>query len=334
MIVVFDTNIWMQNLYLRSAVGTAVRFFLLHGNTRVALPEVVRLEVQHHLQRDLRNHVSTVQSGHAKLLAIFGQLKEVSLPTTEQIEDIVENVFNNSQLDFLEIPFSLESAMQSLLKTIKGLPPSHRNQQFKDGVLWSDCLQLLDIDDVTLVSHDAAFYEANDFSKGLSLALRQELPSSGHEFTILPELSDLLRNVAQQITVDDKALGDCFLSGADGKSATDMAARNGFEVHNLSNCKYSVFATELVTRLAIEYEMEFNCADISGQGRENAALKIKGDGFYEPKSEKFDSLSPLGMEIVFRDQEGNLQQRAGVYIRVGTMVIGHANVNHVVRHRL
>ena len=52
MIVVFDTNIWKADLYLRSPAAAAVKLFLHMHAAKVGLPEVIRLEVERHLRQD------------------------------------------------------------------------------------------------------------------------------------------------------------------------------------------------------------------------------------------------------------------------------------------
>jgi hypothetical protein len=54
MIVVLDTNIWKSSHYLKSGAAAAIRFYLHQKGGRVGLPEVIRLEVEHHLRADLR----------------------------------------------------------------------------------------------------------------------------------------------------------------------------------------------------------------------------------------------------------------------------------------
>jgi predicted nucleic acid-binding protein len=53
MIIVIDTNIWLAELGLNSHAGTALRFFMRQQKARLAVPEVVRLEVQRHIRADL-----------------------------------------------------------------------------------------------------------------------------------------------------------------------------------------------------------------------------------------------------------------------------------------
>ncbi len=158
MIVVFDTNIWKANLYLRSEASAAVKLFLNIKSAKVALPEVVKLEVEHHLRKDLKHSRDSIVNEYGVLLAIFGRLPEVKLPSDKKIEERIASYFNESGFNIEEIPFSYEAARSSFLRTIDKTRPSHNKQQFKDGVLWEDCKALANSDDVILVTMDRAFF--------------------------------------------------------------------------------------------------------------------------------------------------------------------------------
>ena len=60
--------------------------------------------------------------------------------------------FAHSGFDLVQVPFSESSAMASFLRTIDKIPPSHKTQQLKDGVLWEDCKQLANSDEVVFVT--------------------------------------------------------------------------------------------------------------------------------------------------------------------------------------
>jgi len=220
------------------------------------------------------------------------------------------------------------------MKTIKKQPPSDRSQQFKDGLLWADCVALLEKDDVTLVSDDKAFYEDHDHSKGLSRILASECANSSKNIRLLYRLTDLLDELREDVSIDKEALAKCYIEGTEGRYAQEMVARNGFKIQELSDANISIFATESIRRLAIEFDLTFECVDISDSSRDNASLRIRGDGYYHPAEQKFESLSPLETAITFKDEFGELQRRAGIYARLGTTYFGHASVTHIVRHEL
>src|SRR5437867_12813751 len=124
MIVIFDTNVWISDLALTSNVGSAVRFYLREQNARIGLPEVVKLETEFHLRTTLADHIEGIRSNHRKLLAVFGRLKEVVLPNTEEVDQLISQVFSNLGVEIQEYPFTLESAKASLIRSIRKLPPS------------------------------------------------------------------------------------------------------------------------------------------------------------------------------------------------------------------
>src|SRR5687768_16906380 len=134
MIVVLDTNIWLKELALNSASGSALRFFLKHRPARLAVPEVVRLEMQNNLRATIADAIDGVAKGNRQLLALFGSMKEIVLPTPAEIDSLVAGVFSGLRVDIMDVPFSLESARASFLKTIQKVPPSDKTQEFKDGV--------------------------------------------------------------------------------------------------------------------------------------------------------------------------------------------------------
>ena len=60
------------------------------------------------------------------MLVAFGALKELVLPSDEEIDKKVKEIFTNVGLDLIEIPFALESARSSFLKS--SIPLSSRAQ--------------------------------------------------------------------------------------------------------------------------------------------------------------------------------------------------------------
>lgn len=62
MIVVLDTNIWLKELALSTGTGAAFRFYMNRGSSRLAIPEVVRLEVESNLRRTIMEAMEDVSS--------------------------------------------------------------------------------------------------------------------------------------------------------------------------------------------------------------------------------------------------------------------------------
>ena len=214
MYVILDSNIWISELGLNSSLGAAARYFFRERGATVVLPEVIKLETEKHLRIELTNYVSNLKKNHRQLLSVFGKLKELVVPDSEAINAKIASIFGECQVEVYEIPLSLESARSSFLKTIEKVPPSDKNQQFKDGVIWAECLRLLDSADVYLVTADKAFYKDRQYHKGLSESLITEAKDSNHTVYIFPALSDLLETIKSEVKLDEKSLAKLIFYSA------------------------------------------------------------------------------------------------------------------------
>ena len=332
MFIVFDSNIWISQLALHSRIGAAVRFFLQKQQATVVVPEVVRLEVERNLTRTLCELREKIRNGHQRLLTVFGTLKEVVLPTDEQIQEKVAETLSQLDVPIKEIPFSLEAARSSFLKTINKLPPSEKSQQFKDGVIWAHCVDLLAEGDVCLVTDDRAFYEGQDKSKGLAGSLKDEVTPCKHKLTLIPDLSALLDDIREDVQIDENQLVEVFLL-KHRTSIDGMLDRHGFMLEGPSQIEVKLFATEVATRLYVEFEITFQCSDVTDLGRADAIMSLPGDGWYDTSSEEYLELRNQGEKLEYTDEKGRqTEQNFALFGKGG--VFGHRSVQYAVKYPL
>jgi hypothetical protein len=332
MIVVLDTNIWLKELALNSGVGSAFRFFLKQRQARLALPEVVRLEVQHNLRALVTEAIDHVNSGNRRLLALFGSMKEIVLPNAEEIEALISGVFTGLRIEIMDVSFSLESARSSFLKTIQRVPPSDKTQEFKDGVLWADCLRLLEQDDVLFASHDKAFCASREYGKGLAENLLDELKSKAKQLTFTHSIAGVLAHVQTEIHIDKawfaSVVRERAHSGADG-----LLSRAGTEVSGEPRVRWELFATENPELLYFTYDIEIPCTDLTGAGRTNIRLLLDGTGTFRPQPPEIAEARTGAETLTFTNVDGTVGQLKNIYA-IGNVVIGHRTITHAVRHRL
>jgi PIN domain len=332
MIVVLDSMIWIAELGLKSSLGSVTRLYLREKNARLALPEVVRLEVERNLHNQLKEHVSEMEKKHRQLLTVFGSLNAIAMPTDSDIGARVAEVFGSLGVDVLEVPFSLPSARSSFLKTIDKSPPSDKNQQFKDGVVWADCVSLLDGDDVTLVSEDKAFYQDREYSKGLSKALAVELSIAKHQFILLPSLDYLVREFRSDVPIDEDLLTKTHLE-QNRQAVERLLENNGFTLGQQLEVSKTLYATEDPSQLHVEFTLRLTAEDVSGEGRTCGILTLRGDGLYDTKLKTFANLRSCDDTLRFKDSNGVDLLASNAYAFADT-VIGQRNVSHKVRHKL
>jgi len=333
MTVIFDTNVWISDLALTSNIGSAVRFFLREQNARIGLPEVIRLETEHNLRAKVNEHIDTIRSNHRQLLSVFGKLKELALPAEEEVEALVQGIFGALRVDIHEFPFELDSARGSFLRAVTKSPPSDRSQQFKDGVLWEDCLKILADDDVYLVTADKAFYESRDPNRGLAKALEKDIAEQCHDFRIFPTLAHLL----SEINTGDRIESDELLQACQsilGERIQGMLNQNGFALDGDPEVEMDVFITENPEILFTTFAIAFPCSDETGEGREGARLRLEGEGSYNASEQVFFELASRGERLSYVKADGTEEQIQNVVMAVSGLVMGHRTVEHSVRFKL
>jgi len=332
MIVVLDTNIWLKELALNSGAGSALRFFLKHRPAQLAVPEVVRLEVQNNLRRTIKEAIDDVAKGNRQLLALFGSMKEVVLPTEQEIEAFVADVFNRLGIEILDVPFSLNSARSSFMKAIQKVPPSDRTQEFKDGVIWANCLELLEQDDVVLASDDKAFYSGRELGNGLAANLLAEALQKSNRLTLVHTITDVLKHVETDIRVDERWL----LSAVSERSLTgtqQLLSRGEAEISGEGQIQYDLFSTESPENLYIKYVAEFPCTDITALGRTDLRLVLQGNGTFRPSIPEITAIQAGDDELYFTNPDGTSGQLRNGHLSAH-LVLGHKTVDYSVRHPL
>jgi hypothetical protein len=290
MLVIIDTNIWISELGLKSAKGAAAKFYLNQNKAKIILPEVVKLETEVNFAKNLQGYADDIAKNHRMLLAIFGKLKEIVLPTKEEIQEKAKSIFDQFGIEIIEIPFSLSSARNSFIKTIHKLSPSGTNQQFKDGVIWADALTLLNDDDVLLVSSDRAFYKNKKFEEGLDTELLHEAKAYPKTIRIFPSITDLIEDIKIEIKIDEKNLVSSYISANKDKlfSLLDL---NGFELINEFSTKIDCYATLEPNDIFVNFEITYNLTELTDQERTNGKYILNGEASYNPTNKIFNNLN-------------------------------------------
>lgn len=335
MYIVFDTNIWRKELGFNSLAGSAVRFYIQQCGATVAIPEVVRLEIERRFEFDLKEMKKKIIDFHRQILTVFGELKDVDLPSDEEICVESSKIIEELDVPLKEIPFSMEAAKSSFLKTVNKHPPSHQKEQFKDGVIWADCLKLLEEADVYFVTKDNAFYKGGDYKKGQGLAsnLLEEANKCPHNLKLISELSDLLKDIRQEVEIDKNILVKSVLEKS-GEAASGIVEDTGFFLGDSPEIIEKLFSTESSTRLYIEFEICYQCPDATDQGRPVATLRLEGHGSYKPQKQEYRNLTLTNVIFQYIDDEGKFQSRGHYSVSAQPIYLGHPTVKHKVRYEL
>ncbi len=277
-------------------------------------------------------HVETLRDTHRQMLTLFGTMKEMVLPDVAAIDALVMGVFDGLGLPVETVPFGLESARSSFMKTIDKIPPSDRTQEFKDGVLWADCLQLLQQEDVCLVTSDKAFYQERDYQRGLAKELKAELSGAPRGFSIFSSVADLAHDLRVQVAIEDDVLGRAYLE-KNLQVANELLKRHGFTLGPFLRSSKDVYATEKLPILYVEFQVEYVAIPEVRDSQERGVLAVKGDGYYDSSKGALSELRVLEEALAFVDSSGEQKQVRNMYAFMNA-VVGHREIVHTIRYKL
>lgn len=333
MFIVFDSNIWRSELGLNSAKGAAIRFFINQKGAKVALPEAIKLETEHNLKNMIRELMSKMVENHRQLLTIFGRMKELVLPDENEIEERVQKLFSQVKVEIVELPLTFESAKSSFMKIIDKQPPSKTTEEFRDGVIWADCLSLLKSDDVYLVTNDKDFYNSRSHDEGLAKNLADEASTYENTIKIFSDISELIAEIKSDVKIDSRHLVNAFIDN-NRESIMGTLERNGFEMTGEPSVKSNLYVTEDSNKLYIEFEIQYLCNDLLASNRSDAKLILRGDGNYLLDKNAFPEMRNFGEELIFKLENGEEKQLKNIVRFAGGLVFGHKTVEHSVKWKL
>lgn len=327
MVVVIDSNIWLKEQMLRHSSGSALRFFLRTRGARVALPEVVRREVIRHLSAELHELSTNIKDSHGRLLRHVGALRELVLPSQDELQEAAISAFESARLDLLDVPFSLEAARASLEKCIAGAPPSGpKDQQFKDGVVWADCIRLAAGSPVLLVTADKGFFRNRSYEDGLAQNLAAESGATKHGVTIAHELAAVLDLFRTPVTIDYGALGASIPEEMWDK-VKNWIGQQGFVVGGLISGNHRLFATDDPSTAHLEFDLSYDC--VHPDEREGT-LVFRGESTYLPDSGTYGPVQQRGEEFEFVEANGEKRTIRAIY-GTAEITLGHRTIRHHVR---
>ena len=304
MFILFDTNVWISQLGLQSKNGQPVRHFARRQNATVAIPEIVQLEVEEKLIERLLKFKKQIEDGHNQLLPLLGKLQSINLPSEEKIRKTVAGIIPDFDVPTRRIPFNIDAARSSMIKLLRKIPPSSKTEQFRDGVIWHHCLELLDEDDVYLVSEDKDFYHDRDYTKGLAGELVKEMQqrSKTQKVKLIQNLTQLLDEIRMPTELDTVQLFNS-VKVKEGEIIEELLSSNGFKLFDRVEGEINCFATEEAHKLYFTFSLVHPCQDITGAGRRNGELKLKGTGFLNPETEKISEAQLLHILLDYPDWE-------------------------------
>ncbi|MCY4554957.1 MAG: PIN domain-containing protein [Chloroflexi bacterium] len=315
MFILFDANVWISQFGLRSADGTAVRYFARQRHATIAVPQIVQLEVEEKLAQQLLESRNKIEDGHRKLLTVFGRLQRISVPTEDEIRETVSGIIPDFDVPTRSIPINLDAAHSSLIKILRKIPPSKQKEQFRDGVIWAHCLELLAEGDVYFVTEDKDFYEARDYRRGLATELVAEMEevSSEHRIFLYNSVAELLTDIRVPIEQGNSELFE-IISNTQRDEIEQLMSVHQFTLFGSVEGDANYFATENANRVYFSFDFSHPCRDNSDAGRRDGMLEVRGSGFLDSNTNETEDVQLSSILLRYPDWEPDGRARGNTYV--------------------
>jgi len=303
-IVILDSNVWISERLLLSAMGDAFLHAMSGMRGGVVLPEVVELEVAKVLEDAAENAVQEIEHS-IKLLKQLSGHKSLNLiaPSPEAIRaGIAERWINLSGL-IRRVPFTQAQATAALIRINAKLPPcGSNNEQFRDCCVWETALELLSEGEVHLVTADSAFYEGRDRSRQLATSLSKEVAQRDGKLKLHKSIAEFLAFAGDFVTSIDLGKLETSIAEALLPNAMKTAEQRfggmfklgpptkpkikGYAMPRTSalavsfSLTYPVFVPEssLTEELGVPFTLQFD-GTCTYDPKDNVALDISIDGW-------------------------------------------------------
>lgn len=333
-IIVLDTNIWLSELALMSPLGCALNHYITVSGHKIGLPEIIEEETKHNFHKKLIEYRTNIEKDYERLLAIFGKMNEIVMPSNEEIKSKVEAIFDFHRDSIYRMPFTIEGARSSLDKIYKKEPPNcENNQQFKDGVIWANCLDLAASYEVLFVTEDKGFFKQRTYEKGLAENLLAEANNTGHEIHIFHEISELLHEIKSPTPLDEQQLIKLTEQMILDK-LNKLCEEEGFHVEKLLTSTFEAFATTKPKEVSITFSLRYALENKSAKYRDQAQAQSRGEILLVFDSYEVKSFRNNGADLFWRDQDG-VQTESGItYGSIGNIGLGRKMIEHRIHYKL
>lgn len=332
-IIVLDTNIWLSELALMTPLGCAFSHYITVSGFKIGLPEVIEEEAKYNFRKNLLEYRSNIESDYKRMLAIFGKMKELVMPSDDEIERKVAAIFDFHKDRTIRLPFTIESARSSFEKIIKKEPPnSEKNQQFKDGVIWANCLESATSGEVLFVTEDKAFFKDRNYDKGLAGNLLGEANRAPNKILIFHELAELLNEIKSPVTLNEEQLLK-LIEKEMYDNMLKLCERNEFNIAKLSHKTFEVFATTNPKEVSVKFSLKYDLENKSAAYRVQPYAESKGEFLLDIENYMIRNFINRGEYLFWRNKDGELEETRNTYA-YGNIVLGHRTIEHQITYKL
>lgn len=259
--IILDTNIWVSTAGLKSRQGSEFRYWVrTNKNVQIVLPDVVRLESSRLLLESVKGNIKDIEKAYRQILALAGSYQPYKIPTVDEARAWIDGLYSGLGVPIVGgAPAALiaKAAHARVLECKLPITPK-RSNNYKDAVIWEQCLHDCASSAVVLVTSDSIFFEDSSLERDLAPNLKEEVEALDGELQIFSNLKRFLDHVEFDPPFREQDLVEAFLS--DRKEEIDYACLDeDVFLDDLESCDFSIRLTENPERVEAIYSMLFKC---------------------------------------------------------------------------
>lgn len=264
--VVPDTNIWRNELLLKTPLGAAILYVVKLNNGTLGLPEVVEKEITRVTVTAGMEAVANIEKNFRTIEVLLGSRPDYAVPTANDFEACVIGRLAELQDVLLRVPFTIDHARSALDKVIQKLPPSgNKHEEFRDTAIWETVLELANVHSVHFITGDLGFFKERDPKRGLADNIENDIKEQGRSIFVYAELNPCLSSLPKDTpSLNPEPLASAIQQAIVGDLETTAANRD-FELRELAQYSISPYLTEKHGVLALQYDLTYKLFDTSQQ---------------------------------------------------------------------
>jgi len=317
-IVVLDANVWIKERLLRSEMGAALLYALRRTGTVLLLPDTTRIEIANGVEKSIQGKASKIDDNLVTVRALLGRSPEFTFPGTEEIQVAVSDRLSSLGTLLQETVHNSEHLEAALKRILNHLPPAHKQEEFRDCLLWEICVELACAtgNNIVILSEDKAFFENDKFECGISKILRAELEVCGANISLFQNIKAFLSTLEEEVRKPDVKLVSSALNNELFVKVQNFLDNCVFTSIELAEPSIDAFFTEVPDLLAIDFKLKYAISDLELQ--EGILLPVaygvvEGSAAFNIHTSRASNIQLTGISI--ENTEGvTLRQSAYAYM--------------------
>jgi len=320
-------------MLLRSILGAAFLYVVYQNDTLIGLPEVVELEIKKHSRKYGTKATEEIKKNYSIIEKLISSRDEYDLPSAEDFEQAVDDRLEELKNKIFKIPFKFSHAKGALTRVMEETAPnSHKNQQFKDSVIWESVLEISKKYNAVFITKDKSFFEDRNYKKGLASDLEEELIKFKNNVKVYYGIDNFLKEIKQNTPQlkDDKIIGliDNLINDEKEKKQIENS-----KVNEITNYTITPYLTDSPNELVIDFDINYNIILFDASNEWEGSMSIEGECLLD--IEKY-TLSDLQLDSVKLNTPENcpISNKKNVYLRASLTLLGRKKTKYKLKEPL